>query len=282
MSTPKHHLLATATTWTLALASLAGAHQHTPPRSGICTWIPEGPLRATEWDALHARACALPLVDDTSSDWAPWSYKPACAHPKDKEGGSKYCVYTHNATRGTRGLSVLATPEIAAGVVGYLRDVDPKWLHPQGREYHVSLGEEGGAYEVKEVEGKGRGAVATRRIRAGEVLVRETPAVMNMVTLPRGVAPGQVGEMWEVAVGRLGVRERGEVLGMARGAGGEGAEVVDGIMNTNGFGVEVGGERLTVLAPAVAVCLLSGGGDVQKGSVLTLGRGLTIRVGQSE
>lgn len=266
MSIPKHHLFATAT---LALASLTAGAQ--TPRSGICTWIPVGPLLPTEWDALHARECALPLIDDKSSNFAPWSYQPKCAYPKaDKDGekgrGSKYCVYTHNATRGTRGLSLLSTPEIAAEVAGHLEDWDPAWLHPQARNYHVTVGgEDGEAYVVKEVDGKGKGAVARRRIKAGEVLVRETPAVMNMVVVPKGVGKEQVGEMFEVAVGRLEGEGRGEVLAMARGAGKEGGGVGDGIMNTNGFGVDVGGERLTVLAPAVAVCLLDGGGGGDEG-----------------
>lgn len=284
MSIPKHHLFATAT---LALASLAAAGaQHHTPRSGICTWVPAGPLLPTEWDALHARECALPLIDDTSSDFAPWSHQPKCAHPKadkdgDEKGGSKYCVYTYNATRG---LSLLSTPEIASEVAGHLGDWDPTWLHPQAREYHVGVGGEGGeAYVVREVEGKGKGAVARRRIKAGEVLVRETPAVMNMVVMPKGVGKEEVGEMFEVAVGRLEGEGRGEVLGMARGAGKEGGGLGDGIMNTNGFGVDVGGERLTVLAPAVAVCCLVllvmlGGGCC----LLTFDRGLTIRVDQSE
>ena len=133
------------------------------------------------------------------------------------------------------------------------------WLHPQGRPYHVSLstGDAGIGYEVRDIPGKGKGVITTRKIKAGEVIVRELPAVINMVELPKGIVADQVGPMFDLAVGQLPVRERTKVLSMARSAGGDSHHIND-IFNTNGFGINVGPQRLTTLAPAVAVCSFPG------------------------
>jgi hypothetical protein len=115
-------------------------------------------------------------------------------------------------------------------------------------------------YEVRDVPGKGKGAVATRRIAKGMAVLVEGVRVLAGVEYPAEVGRGEVRGLLGEAVGRLG--ESGEVLGLVRG-GGKGDDrdgvggVVEDIMVTNSFGVVVGGKEYMGLFVDAAVSLLS-------------------------
>jgi hypothetical protein len=115
-------------------------------------------------------------------------------------------------------------------------------------------------YEVRDVPGKGKGAVATRRIAKGMAVLVEGVRVLAGVEYPAEVGRGEVRGLLGEAVGRLG--EPGEVLGLVRGSGkGDNRDgvggVVEDIMVTNSFGVVVGGKEYMGLFVDAAVSLLS-------------------------
>lgn len=119
---------------------------------------------------------------------------------------------------------------------------------------------------MRDVPGKGKGAVATRGITKGMAVLVDSVRVLAGVEYPADVRREGVKGLLGEAVGRLG--EPGEVLGLARrGGGGKDGDgegdgerdgvggVVEDIMVTNTFGVVVGGKEYMGLFVDVAVSL---------------------------
>jgi len=221
--------------------------------SSSCDWNPLGPLREDRHFASLPH-CTI-LINDKSKSWVPWSVRPVCAHPENGNGGKiPYCVFAKHGFRGTQGISIIATPEIAAELAGLLEDPDPAWLHHQARLYYHKT-ENGGpaVYSVKDVPGRGKGMVANRDIRAGEVILRENPVIINLTELPPGVEPEQVAFIFNAAFTNLPEPEKKRILAMARSRGD--GHVVDDILNTNGIGLKIGQNFLSGLFPEVSVSL---------------------------
>ncbi|KAK4448780.1 SET domain-containing protein 5 [Podospora aff. communis PSN243] len=217
-----------------------------------CRWNLAGPLA---WREKGVDTCGRP-VDDKAAGQRIWSYTPACAHPESGEG-APYCVYSYKENRGGSGLSVLATPEVAADIEGFLGDPNPTWLHSQAQRYYQDPQLENRAFEVRDVPGKGKGAIATRLIRAGEVLIRESPAILNIPQLPKGVLPAQVGGMFELAVKQLPERQQKRVVGLSRGDADDGGvdmsgDAINRVLNTNSFGIHVKDHFMAALCPDIA------------------------------
>jgi hypothetical protein len=124
-------------------------------------------------------------------------------------------------------------------------------------------------YKVRDVPGKGKGAVATRRIEKGRAVLVDYASVLAAVEYPADVLRGEVQELLRVAAERLG--EPGRVTGLARkgdrrasagleegeeeedAEGEEEASVMEDVMLTNSFGVVIGGREFMGLFSDLAV-----------------------------
>ncbi|KAK5655062.1 hypothetical protein OQA88_5961 [Cercophora sp. LCS_1] len=204
-----------------------------------------GPLDLTS--NYHHPQCTR-LIDDTSLTWTPWTYKPQCAHAQNST--AHYCVYTYDRIPGSTGLSVLATPEIASELGSRLHDRDPTWLHPQSQTYYLRHDGHAPAYVIRDIPGKGKGAIANRTIHAGELILREQPVVINLSELPRGLVPAQVGPMFDLAFAQMPRDDRAKIKGMARMPGT--GNLLNDVQNTNAFGVSLGEKLLSAVAPDIA------------------------------
>lgn len=236
----------------LLLAAFFGLNYANAITSPTCPRDRLGPLDPNSNFYLHPQCTTL--IDDSSPNWAPWTHKPKCAHPakgaKDKK--FSYCVFTYDRVPGESGVSVLATPQVAAEVGGHLQDRDPTWLHPQSQMYYRKTDHGPPAYYVQEIPGKGKGAIANRTIRAGELILREHPVVINLSELPRRIVPSQVGPMFDIAFNQLPEGEKERIRGMARmGAG----NLLNDVQDTNAFGVSLEDNQLAAVAPDIAVSL---------------------------
>ncbi|GAB1317671.1 SET domain-containing protein 5 [Madurella fahalii] len=247
---PRPHIVYKAPSL-LALGLLFHAGQVSADTStlGHCLWDPLGPLGNEKYAYASGDLKCTKLIDDSSSSWAPWDYPPKCARPENG-GPSGYCVYTKASLHGNSGLSILSTPEIAAGLAANLEDFDPAWLHPQARFYYQLTGDNPQSYEVRDVPGKGKGAVATRAIRAGEIIQREAPVILTVAQLPKGIVPSQVAGMFDVAFQQLPDQERQRVMAMAKSAGTD--HFLDDILHTNGIGITMDGYALSGLYPEIS------------------------------
>ncbi|KAI8159118.1 hypothetical protein K4K49_004268 [Colletotrichum sp. SAR 10_70] len=94
--------------------------------------------------------------------------------PKTK---SRYCAFVKDDFHGDSAVLILTSPETAAGDLGLIEDSDPRWLSPG---FSSSLPQIP-PYEVRKIPGKELGVVANSTIRAGEVIMRDYPTILQTV-----------------------------------------------------------------------------------------------------
>ncbi|KAK4224916.1 N-lysine methyltransferase SMYD2 [Podospora fimiseda] len=213
-----------------------------------CINNPEGPLLPLL--SSNQRTCP-PLVDDESSvitgTWAPWEHSPVCFEAKATaastrkkklkyKASSKLCVYTTHNTWAGGALSLVTTPIVAANVASILFDPGMPGLERE-RGNRPFKAADPRPYEVKEINGKGLGVVATRRIKIGEVVMVEMPALLSTLRRVDEWESKDFLRLLKGAAEGLPEEKREELLKCARG--GKGYVVYD-VLNTNSFQVGVG------------------------------------------
>jgi hypothetical protein len=96
------------------------------------------------------------------------------------------------------------------------------------------------AYEIKNIPGRGKGVVATRRIRKRELVTVDFPVFVVRLDFINGdsYTGRQRRVMMETGLNQLPAEQKKAIMGLARSTGGE--PMID-ILRTNGFGVEIEG-----------------------------------------
>ncbi|KAM7189665.1 hypothetical protein V8F33_009913 [Rhypophila sp. PSN 637] len=179
----------------------------------------------------------LVCLDDmnTGSDpttFSPLTHQPFCL----KASSGPFCVYTNADTSSSgkawvnHGISIITTPELASGTLNLLEHGPPTG---NSKPYHV-----------KSVTGKGLGAIATRRILRGKKALVDRVAILSAAEYPEDVSRKQVQDLLAKAVEQLPEPEM--VLKLSRKGRGEeqGFSVVEDLLLSNSFLVEVGGQSL--------------------------------------
>ena len=218
----------------VALAQVANAHSD--EGISICHWEKQGPLQGTD----KFSRCNLPLDDttgDTPSHWKPWSVRPICAYPFVNTE-PKYCIFTYHGFRGDRSISLITSPDVAAEAAPLLEDRNPQWYKTSPSVPPLD-GDFTPPYSVEEVPGRGKGIIATRDIRKGEVVITE-PATMISMTPPRGIRPKQLTILSQTVLEQLPDVRRKRVLEMASMPD---LDPLWGRFDTNAFGVFLTGEN---------------------------------------
>ncbi|KAH8895247.1 SET domain-containing protein [Thozetella sp. PMI_491] len=213
----------------LCLASRAlGANQ--------CGWNPSS-ISALE----RSPGCPLLLdesVGSSPSSWSPWTHQPYCA-------GSPYCIFTNAMMPARDGISILTTPELAASGTSPFQHV---FDAPFPDRSKVSNNNEP-LYEIKEVQGKGKGAIATRRIAKDMVIMIDPAIMLSPMQYPGDVPWQKIQDMLRVGVEQLRDPER--VTGLGK-KGTSGASPVEDVFLTNSFAVSVGGALYSGLFPELS------------------------------
>ncbi|KAL2118828.1 hypothetical protein VTJ04DRAFT_5787 [Mycothermus thermophilus] len=180
------------------------------------------------------------------SAWHPWTHQPACifisSPDSDAASNPPYCVFTSGASpapnqhRPGGGFSVITTPDEASSALNPLRHaLDAPFFAPEKLVLPRP-------YVVKDIPGKGKGAVATRKIEKGKALLVDPVRVLAAVGYPSHVSRKSVRWLLKEAVERLA--EPSQVLGLSRKGTADETDtgaVVEDILKTNTFGVSVGG-----------------------------------------
>lgn len=213
------------------------------------------PTSATQcrWDtALRPGRTTCPLPPDDVSPADLLASSPLqplkCLRPGGVDGVP--CIYSAPSFRD--GIVIATASSRAANLVG-MGSLDGP-VAPYTSQHLFSPGAVdtglGPAYEVRDVPGKGKGVVAAREIRGGEVFMVDHPALLVEGPLMAGMnGPSRRG-LLRGAVAGLGDAARERVLGLARSGGGD--ELLD-VFVTNGCGVDGFGTGYTGLFPEVAV-----------------------------
>jgi hypothetical protein len=198
---------------------------------GDSLWNPLGALRPR-----GATTCPVPVDEATAlktGDNGRWTHRPRCIHSDD--GQQSYCLYTDAKYREGHGISLIVSPQMAASIREAIDTPHVDWNSaklPQTAGPVIT--EEGPAYEVFDTEGKGKGLVARRRIRRGEVFMLDFPVVVANWKFVEHVSPidGQVFLM--KSVDQLPSAER--ILALAHSTGGP---MLEDIMRTNACSVHM-------------------------------------------
>lgn len=242
--------------------------------NGVCTWTRHGspyPLSTT------LPTCPLPVdsrfaYEDDPSSYAPWSAPPFCPDLKVSSPAQtrhkpwyKPCLFTSSTFRGGAGLSLFTTPKIAASVAGSA--LDDSFVPLQVRSHpSSSMNNEFAnvmyvSYDVRNIEGKGTGLVARRRIGAWDTVLVDSAALIvpgdfggNGGKDARRVAAETVRRMVE-ALPRGQKREIKREIAGVRAADREEEEndKLLEVLRTHGFGIEIEEVLHTALYPLASV-----------------------------
>jgi len=177
------------------------------------------------------------------SVWSPWTHPLNCT-----ASNPPYCVFTYAAAfSGPHGggVSIVTSQPAVSESAVLLADAlagprDPRADDPDP------------PYAVDDVPGKGKGVVARRLIRKGEVLMVDYVAVLGDVEFPGRVKRREGQELMRRAVAQLPDATRGMVLGLSRRYA-AGTSVEEDVLWTNTFMQEVGGVKYMALFPQVSV-----------------------------
>ncbi|TDZ39448.1 SET domain-containing protein 5 [Colletotrichum spinosum] len=247
-------LLSTAS---IAMCLSAAALAHPQPAAAThdddaaaiqCASNPSGPLTPSR----QRQTCSLPFDarrSSPSSAWPRWTHRPVCSSSSSSaKTKPQLCAFVKTDFRGESGLLVLTTPEVAAGDGSMVEDFDTNWVYtgPPAATHAAPP-----PYEVKEIPGKGLGVVANAAIRAGEVVMREYPRILQTASADvlEGLERGEV--MWVLEEGfvRLPREDQARIFDLARSTGGH---PVEDVIRTNTFGVTFNNVTHHGLFPGIA------------------------------
>ncbi|KAL8388831.1 hypothetical protein RB595_008960 [Gaeumannomyces hyphopodioides] len=240
----------------------------TAPRQ--CLWHPAGPwLSPTPpGGGEHSIFSSCPTeVDEATSAqkgrWEPWTRPPICSKP-EQHGKHPYCIYTHSSLAGSgSSISILTTSNVAAATAPLVDGLDLAWglssssgMFPAPAvgwrkvpDANVREPRSPPPYEVRPIEGKGMGVVANASISFGEVLFRERPVLVDMITRPSNVDAQQHRAMLDRALARLSPADRASVKALSYHRK---EHMLEGIMDANTFAITLNGVPHSGLYPRIA------------------------------
>ncbi|KAK2774939.1 hypothetical protein CKAH01_12992 [Colletotrichum kahawae] len=211
----------------VCLSCVSAQHSsHSVKTTRQCEWNPAGPLHPS----LRQTTCPLPYNPENdldSSRPSPWTQKPVCTSPKTK---SRYCAFVKDDFHGDSAVLILTSPETAAGDFSLTEDFDPRWLSPGSSSAPPQIP----PYEVQKIPGKDLGVVANSTIRAGEVIMRDYPTILQTVSADvwEQIDPREALWVLEEGFVRLPREVQIRVFELARSTGGH---VLEDVLHTNTF-----------------------------------------------
>jgi len=205
-------------------------------------------VKSSSWTGgLVSQTCPMPLNDllwqPGILTQGPWTHQPLCAADTADPGpDSKVCVFT-DATRGLHGLSLITTPEQAARAAAVSVCL-PSAGKPAADKFEPV------PYEVIDIPGKGKGAVAKRHIAAHESIIIDDPVLLVDNIHGKTISPSLTGEMRTRAVEQLARPEA--VLGLSALDNSDDT-IVNNIFRANSFELEFGEAKYGALYPGISV-----------------------------
>jgi hypothetical protein len=158
----------------------------------------------------------------------PWTHSPLCVNITEQEGIPRtFCAYTNVNYNNGRGISFVASPEVAASVT-----MDTFGMAIGGMEGQI--GQEMGMWEVADAGSKGKGLFAKKDIGAifpGESLIVQTPVLVvgkDMLEMER---KSEIQRVLQTAVDRLPEKSKAMVKELSGNEDGS----IDDIAKTNGI-----------------------------------------------
>jgi hypothetical protein len=201
-----------------------------------------GPLKLDAYPT-----CVTASTGEDALSWRPWTYPPYCPD------NTAYCAFTNTDFQGPgRGLSLVDVQQPntsnVTSAVRFLAELLSSLPAPDRTP------EASPPYEVRDIPGKGKGLVATRKIRRGQVFMVDYAAVVADQQFPTRVRREQGRRLLREAIHRLPAADK--ILSLARSSSDpDNVPAVEDIMKTNSFSVEIAGKAYMALFPHIAVSL---------------------------
>ncbi len=187
--------------------------------------------------------CPRPIGEEAGDDpqkWTPWTHKPYCAN-------SSLCVYTDATAVGNRGISIVASPEAAAGSLNILEHaLGAPFLDPS-RLCNL----QSPPYEVRELPGRGKGLVATQHIPKDKVIMIDYASIVAPVKSDSSTSENQMYQLLYRAAEQLADPEI--VYSLARKGTAVASAVLD-VLLTNSFMTNIDEDSYMGLFPNLSVC----------------------------
>ncbi|KAM9874967.1 hypothetical protein VDGL01_10949 [Verticillium dahliae] len=211
-----------------------------------CRWHIAPPLAQQE-----RMECPLPLGDPQKAgdNVDPWTHELSCVYARSEQGTpsgqakAAYCLFAHHTFRGNHGLSITTSPEIAADIVasGALEDMEDSWDWER-RIFTPGpvVTDKGPSYAVKDLPGRGKGVIAQRTIRQGEILMLDHPAVLVASDFSSQMQPEMRETFFRRALSQLPRDTQKRLVNLARSDGADPLTPVYDIVTTNTCGVFLG------------------------------------------
>ncbi|PKS06746.1 hypothetical protein jhhlp_006820 [Lomentospora prolificans] len=197
---------------------------------GQCGWAPLDPLNRA------SSTCGLSLLQGFGTkpnEWFPWTHRPYCAD-------TPYCVFTNAHFQGNQGVSIITTPELAAGTLDKLEETFTTVFQRTKR---------GPLYRVVDIPGKGRGAVAARKIKRGEKFMVDYAGLIADTAFPKSTKLAQGKKLLETAVDQL--PRGGAIRDLAKSTNTT-ERVIEDLLRTNSFGMTLENRNIMVLFPEIS------------------------------
>jgi hypothetical protein len=192
-------------------------------------------------------ACPLPVDDSAAAAWpslgSPWTHPPECEPSIDRT--AKYCTYT-NSRHGSRGWSVVTTPETAANSASFLN----LRLNTTAASRAGAGGSQDAPYKLVDMAGKGMGLVATRPIKQYDEIVLDYATVMVDLMFTTKVSAFIGYRLLHAAVEQLA--DPASVLELDQ-TNEHAQDTVENILRTNAFNTQLGGVPHLAVYPTVSV-----------------------------
>lgn len=193
------------------------------------------------------------LDDNAGSDpssWAPWTHKPYCIEAAD----TPWCVFTNAVVPyggEQHGMSIITTPDLASDTFNLLgRPLEQAFRAiPPEKRFHTPP-----PYEVRDVPGKGKGAIATRKIEKGKVILIDHAIVLATVEFPADVTREEVQDLMKIGVQRLSDPGRVYELSQKGRDEEEGMSLEEDLILTNAFELPIEDKSYLGLFQNLAVC----------------------------
>jgi hypothetical protein len=199
------------------------------------------------------------IFEDTaaSDSHKPWTHPPQCTDSVSSNGlVTKYCVFTNNRVL-ENGFSLITTSKAASQAAANLGEDSALYFFSESKaqEWHAS----NRPYRVKNIAGKGKGVVATRKIKQYETFMIDQASVIMDLEMEKKVSKAENARLLKIAVDQLKKPESIRTLSTKRKAGPKLKEETDedtleeDIMVTNAFGTQLETIEVRGLFPVAAV-----------------------------
>lgn len=173
------------------------------------------------------------VVDTNEHDprpYFPWTHKPLC-YVSTTDAIPKLCVYTNASFSAGRGISIFTTPSLAREFSQLPAFTNPSVLSKANGNHEPST-------YVKSLRGRGKGMLAERDLKRGELITAYTPLLL--VYREETLSSKEREFFLRTGVEQLNAKSRLMYEGLARIYRDERVKTQD-VLKANVFGMEVGG-----------------------------------------